>query len=613
MKNLQAQAKNIRTLLANKKFGIDYYQREYRWERKHVAEMIADLAQVFLENHRQGDRPTAVMKYDGYFLGSIITSDKGGQRFIVDGQQRLTSVTLLLIHLYKSVVESNYKDMISNLIFAFGFGERTYNLDIPNRQQCMDSLFKEDEQLDRTKVKDPSIINILERYDDVESMLPDEIANDESLKCFIDWLIEKVYLVEITAGTDADAYTIFETMNDRGLSLTPAEMLRGYLLSNIDDTEQRDRASSKWDGRMVELHDLGKEEGADAIKSWLRSQHAQDIRQGGRRAKAGDFDVIGTEFHRWVGGRTGRSRKLGLHSSDAFCKFIERDFDFYADWYGVIRRASRRKTDGLESFFYVAQTGFTLQYMAALAPLVVGDSRDVCERKLRTVATAIDCLLMRRAWNWRSITHNAMRVRMFQSITKNIRNVEVDELAETLCRLLDNPDERFRRHEFGLHRQNRKMVHLMLARITDFVITGSAKTSKFEDFVDGRIRDPFQIEHILSQSHRDDWDGDDFDATRNNIGGLLLLPASFNKAYGNMRYEEKRHHYDSQNLLARSLCANAYDKNPRFKDFRDKADLCFKPYEVFKVDAINERQELYRQLAKRIWSTDSIREAAGIA
>ena len=82
-----------------------------------------------------------------------------------------------------------------------------------------------------------SVTNILARYADIEELFPDEL-NGRALPYFVDWLVENVHLVEITAYSDSDAYTIFETMNDRGLSLTPADMLKGYLLANITDTEQ---------------------------------------------------------------------------------------------------------------------------------------------------------------------------------------------------------------------------------------------------------------------------------------------------------------------------------------------------------------------------------------
>jgi uncharacterized protein with ParB-like and HNH nuclease domain len=51
-------------------------------------------------------------------------------------------------------------------------------------------------------------------------------------------------LVEITAYSDEDAYTIFETMNDRGLSLSPTDMLKGFLLANIEDPAKRLDASN---------------------------------------------------------------------------------------------------------------------------------------------------------------------------------------------------------------------------------------------------------------------------------------------------------------------------------------------------------------------------------
>jgi len=53
-------------------------------------------------------------------------------------------------------------------------------------------------------------------------------------------------LVEITAYTDEDAYTIFETMNDRGLSLNPLDMLKGYLFANITDQRKRNEATNVW-------------------------------------------------------------------------------------------------------------------------------------------------------------------------------------------------------------------------------------------------------------------------------------------------------------------------------------------------------------------------------
>jgi len=276
MKEIRGDAKNIRALLGGAKFAIDYYQREYRWENKQVVELLDDLANKFLESHEAGNERSAVGEYGHYFLGSIIISDKDGQKFIIDGQQRLTSITLLLIHIYRQLEDEDQKKELANLIYSYKTGARSFNLDVKERTPCMDALFTGQAFDDANQPE--SVSNILRRFQDIEEGFPDDLQ-DETLPFFADWLIENVHLVEITAYSDADAYTIFETMNDRGLSLTPTDMLKGYLLANITDTDRRISASKVWKDRIADLQAIGKDEDADSVKSWLRSQHAQTIRE----------------------------------------------------------------------------------------------------------------------------------------------------------------------------------------------------------------------------------------------------------------------------------------------------------------------------------------------
>jgi len=60
MKEIRGDAKNVRAMLGNAKYAIDYYQREYRWQMKHVAELIDDLANKFLESYDPPHERTAV-------------------------------------------------------------------------------------------------------------------------------------------------------------------------------------------------------------------------------------------------------------------------------------------------------------------------------------------------------------------------------------------------------------------------------------------------------------------------------------------------------------------------------------------------------------------------
>jgi uncharacterized protein with ParB-like and HNH nuclease domain len=134
--------KTVRELLADAKFGIDYYQREYKWETRHVVSLLDDLSQKFMENFSQQHESEQVRLYPHYFLGSIIVGQKNKQNFIVDGQQRLTTITLLLIYLnnLQNQIGSEKVD-VTRLIFSTRYGKNSYNLEIEERVRCMETLF----------------------------------------------------------------------------------------------------------------------------------------------------------------------------------------------------------------------------------------------------------------------------------------------------------------------------------------------------------------------------------------------------------------------------------------------------------------------------------------
>ena len=134
----------------------------------------------------------------------------------MDGQQRLTSLTLLLIYLRNLQHERSAQVNVDELIFSERFGQKSFNLDVDERRPCMEALF-EGTPFDVTDLPE-SVRNIVARYGDLDTCFPEELR-DQALPYFLDWLLENVHLVEITAYSDDDAYTIFETMNDRGLGL----------------------------------------------------------------------------------------------------------------------------------------------------------------------------------------------------------------------------------------------------------------------------------------------------------------------------------------------------------------------------------------------------------
>ncbi len=379
MREIQGDAKTVKELLKGRKYSIDYYQREYKWGRKHIQELIDDLTSRFMGDYNEEHQRDKVSEYGHYFLGPIIISCKDNMDYLVDGQQRLTSLTLLLIYLRNLQKERTDQVNIDELIFSEKYGEKTFNMQVSERLSCMEALF---DGLPFDEDGEPeSIHNIIASYQDIVELLPAEVTN-KALPFFIDWLTENVHLVEITAFSDEDAYTIFETMNDRGLSLNPTDMLKGLLLSNINDTMKRTNAEDMWKGRIQELQEFDKEAPGDCFKTWLRSQYANKIRERKKDANPEDFDLIGTEFHRWI---RNNAISINLSSSDDYYEFIRKDFDFYSQQYLKLLEASETMIDGFEHVFYNSAHGFTLQYILLLAPLKSDDPSDIVRLKIRLV------------------------------------------------------------------------------------------------------------------------------------------------------------------------------------------------------------------------------------
>lgn len=609
MREIRGDAKNLRSLLGGTKFSIDYYQREYRWTKKQVAELIDDLVEKFGNSYEFDHERSAVENYGHYFLGSIIISNKDSRKFIIDGQQRLTTLSLLLIHIYRLLSDDEQKAQIAELIFSMRFGRRSFNLDVEERAACMEALFSGNTIHEAGQPE--SVINILKRFQDVTELFPDELLLGSTLAFFSDWLIENVHMVEITAYSDADAYTIFETMNDRGLSLTPTDMLKGYLLAHIEDAKHRNRANLLWRTQIKRLQDIGKEEDADAIKSWLRSQHATSIRERKRGAAPRDFDRIGTEFHRWV---REQEKSLGLSSGAEFTRFIEEDFSFYSHWYAHLREAAETLTVGLESVHFCAGHNFTLQYPVLLSPLRRDDREENILRKLRVVSAFLDILISRRLWNWRTIGYSAMQYTMFV-VMREIRGKDEPDLANTLHERLAGETETFITNDrFSLHGTNGPRIHRMLARMTDFVETRAGRTSRYQEYVNRNLQDPYEVEHIWAnhpERHTEEFDHPaDFAEYRNRIGGLLLLPKSFNASYGDLPYAEKHGHYLGHNLLARSLHEDAYKRDPGFDAFLHSSGLPFRSHSEFHRADLDARQELYRRIAEHLWNPERLAQEA---
>lgn len=643
MKKIESKVKTVEELLSNVKYTLDYYQREYVWQKEQVSDLLRDLIDKFREDYDENHELAEVNDYDHYFLGSIIIREEGAKRFIIDGQQRLTTLTLLFIFLRLLLEDEDQRSRLETLILSRSLGTQSFNLDIPEREPIMKALHSAESLENAVSV-------VLELLRELGQQAPTLTLvgcfwgimvdyssfglQGKALPAFVKWLTEKVCLVEITVVTDEDAYRVFETMNDRGLPLTHAEMLRGYLLSHIKEPERRDTASEVWakhagllqrlshaevGQRDRALTQLGNEELriavkawlhsndelADMIKAWLRSQHARNTN---------DFKSVGSEFHRWI---RAREYDLGLTSSDDFANFIEDDFAFYCSWYHFLQKKAKSLTQELECVYYNAQHNFTLQYPVLLAPLCVREPEEESVRKIKVVSKYLDIFIHRRIWNSESTDQRALVPLMFP-LMRALRGKSASELSAFLYqRLMESTltfadNNRLQLMARGRN-SNLRGIRFILARMTDYVETQSGNPSRYVEYCQTG-RNGHEIEHIWPNHYEDHEDEfsqrDAFQEYRNRIGGLLLLPKSTNRNISNMSYMEKRDAYAEQNLLAQSLHEFPYDYNSGFQAFITETDLPFRPHAEFKLADLDQRQQLYRQLAERVWDPKRLEDAS---
>lgn len=613
MRKISGTEKTFKQLLQNTKYSIHYYQREYAWQYKQVQELVDDLTDEFLNWYDPAHDRADVASYGVYFMGSVVLA--GRENAIIDGQQRLSSLSLLLVYLRRRLLDLGVTiATVDQMIFSESFGTASFNISVEDRESCLRAL-NDGKDFDPEGYGE-SVKNLYARYQDICDLFPEEI-DDKALPYFADWLTEKVYFIEIVTETEQDAHKVFVSMNDRGLSLTSAEMLKGYLLSEVANDKQREKLNGAWKAKMLALKELGKGEEEDCIKAWLRAKYADSIRENRKGAKPEDFDHIGGSFHKWVRDEHAR---LGLNSSTDFAQFIE-EFCKFADIYINIKHREVVFDEKQPYLFYNAALSFTLQSQLCLSPVRSEDVGDTVERKILLVSRFIDILIYTRAVNYRSMDYSTIKYAMFQ-LTKRIRNLSVGDLAAQLAREVGDLgmsiDDAWT--DFRLNFYTKKYIRHMLARITDYVERGCDQPGHYLEYVAVKSKRPFEVEHIITDHfewYQNEYGSrEEFEATRNRPGNLLLLDKSTNASISDDRYQDKLPVYGSEkgNVLSAALVASSYRHNPRFLKFMDDTGFGFKPYDSFGRDEIAERSELVKSLVLALWTPDFVELAEnGIA
>ena len=277
-------------------FAIPDYQRPYAWTTDQCGELLEDLRTAASEDATSS-----------YFLGSIvlIKDPNEAPAEVVDGQQRLTTLTILFCVLRELAGADGHGDELDTYVRARGKPlagiEDRFRLSLRERDR---DLFRENVQH----------IGSLEPFVNGHMYLPDsqrrirenagylweELVKADQTECerLAKFLIRNCYLVVVSASDQESAYRIFSVMNDRGLNLSPTDILKAEVIGGIA-ADRRSAYTNEWEA--IE-EDLGREDFRDLfahirmihVKSKARGNLTREFREGVLQTVSGAEFIDGT-------------------------------------------------------------------------------------------------------------------------------------------------------------------------------------------------------------------------------------------------------------------------------------------------------------------------------
>lgn len=248
MPTIHAHEHPIRQIFSNEfAFTIPSYQRPYSWGIDQATELFSDLLVA-----SEGFSPRAKgakAEVTPYFLGSIvlIKAEQHPDADVIDGQQRLTTLALLLSALRVSFEASKQQTTFANLLFEEG------DPLVGTRDRCRltlrerDHAFFEKNILRHTKLDHLDDL-LLGSWPDPQRRLAENAAlllkkvyalTPESRDALAGYLLQHTYLVVVSTPDLESAFRIFSVLNDRGLDLTAADILKAEIIGKIDEDEQQ--------------------------------------------------------------------------------------------------------------------------------------------------------------------------------------------------------------------------------------------------------------------------------------------------------------------------------------------------------------------------------------
>ena len=248
-------------------FIVPQYQRPYVWQEENIQELIDDLYYAF-ENKQNSE----------YFLGALVlkrTTEKEFREYeILDGQQRLTTLCMMMAVIRDLIKKPQYKYTLSQMIYQ----EENELLKVPSRNRIKYNTrdkvkdFVKDYIIANGSTRKRDLVNYHEDTNISVSNMAKAIStmhtifdNKENLEAFAVFLLNNVLFIYVSTDNTEDAFRLFTILNDRGIPLSNADILKSINIGEIGE-EDLDEYSKHWEYLEEKYH-----KGFDRFLSFVRT------------------------------------------------------------------------------------------------------------------------------------------------------------------------------------------------------------------------------------------------------------------------------------------------------------------------------------------------------
>jgi len=609
--DISPDKQNIDAVFSNTLYYIDFYQREYRWTEAPVVRLLDDVFYKFNECYvKYSDLPPSPevidSKYPWYYLNTYVTNKIEGKVFIVDGQQRLTTLSLILLkllHLAKAHHSQAEKWLDNKISGQAGFEARFW-LNHEAHRSTQQALY--DNQLENTDTSTGiTAINMVVNYKIISKWLDKHLVGKHKFETFVFYFLRRLVLINLSVE-QTDVPMVFEVINDRGVRLKPYEILKGKLLGQIDKTVLHVKNYNQlWEEKIRAINKFDSDEADRFFRFYLKARFANSRKDG--QQFDGDYHRImfSAEF----------DEKIGIaHNQQGVLRFLDDDFSYYTTIYNLARFAYAN--DQQSAFTYNRVNDLDGALILLLSSCKLNDPEQ--KAKVELIPAELDRLfsLLQLQGAYDSNAFQEMLSRISATIrdkpTLEIRAAfDIELTTELAKRRLTDVEEPFRYTFFkqtgiGL---NTRFKRYFFARIEEFLANNLNLNMKHSitDLVSKTgSKTGFHIEHILAHNEENHalFGGDEerFQLERNRLGGILLLKGKDNISSNNESYADKLKTYANTLYWNETLRADTYKSKLDMNQLKKKHQLDLQHIDCFDADALESRQKLLFQIASIIWS-----------